>query len=172
MIGMIFMSKEIGAKEFNGNFIKMLSEDWALLTAGKEDCFNTMTVSWGGVGELWNKDVCFVFVRPQRFTYQFIEKNDYFTLSFFGGAYKKELGICGSKSGKDIDKMAETGFTPVKIGDSVGFEQAKVTLVMKKLAFQDMNPNGFMDESIMNCYKENDFHRIYIGEIEKIIVDE
>ena len=91
MIGYDFMAKEISIRELDGNFVKMLSEDWALLTAGKSDCFNTMTVSWGGVGELWNKDVAFLFVRPQRYTFQFIENNDYFTLSFFGGEYKKEL---------------------------------------------------------------------------------
>ena len=121
MIGFDFMSKEISIRELNGNFVKMLSEDWALLTAGKDDRFNTMTVSWGGVGELWNKDVAFLFVRPQRYTYQFIENNDYFTLSFFGGEYKKELGICGSKSGRDIDKTEATGFTPISIGESTGF---------------------------------------------------
>ncbi len=164
------MAKEISARELNGNFVKILSEDWALLTAGKSDDFNTMTVSWGGIGELWNKDVGFVFVRPQRYTFEFIEKNDFFTLSFFGGEFKKQLGICGSKSGRDIDKMAETGFTPITIGESTGFEEAKVTVYMKKLAYQDMKPEGFIDPSIMGNYANNDFHRIYVGEIVKVIV--
>ena len=171
MIGFDFMAKEISIREFDGNFVKMLSEDWALLTAGKDDRFNTMTVSWGGIGELWNKDVAFLFVRPQRYTYQFIENNDYFTLSFFGGEYKKELALCGSKSGRDIDKMAETGFTPIAIDESIGFKEAKVTVYMKKIAYQDMKPDGFIDNAIMNNYKENDFHRIYVGEILKVIVD-
>ena len=166
------MKKEISARELNGNFVKMLSEDWALLTAGTINDFNTMTVSWGGIGELWGKDVGFVFVRPQRYTYEFIEKNDYFSLSFFGGEYKKELGICGSKSGRDIDKMAETGFTPVDLENVVDFEQAKITIVMKKLAYQDMKPEGFLDESIMKNYANNDFHRIYVGEIVKVVVEE
>ena len=165
------MAKEISIREFQGNFVKMLSEDWALLTAGKDDRFNTMTVSWGGIGELWNKDVAFLFVRPQRYTYQFIENNDYFTLSFFGGEYKKELALCGSKSGRDIDKIAETGLTPKEFDESIGFEEAKVTVYMKKIAYQDMKPDGFIDASIMNNYKENDFHRIYVGEILKVIVE-
>lgn len=163
------MQKEINIRELKDNFVKMISNDWALLTAGKNDDFNTMTVSWGGIGELWNKDVCFVFVRPQRYTYEFIEKNDYFSLSFFGGEYKKELGICGSKSGRDIDKMAETSFIPVDLGDAVGFEQAKVNIVLKKLAYQDMKPDGFIDESIMKNYANNDFHRVYVGEIVKVM---
>lgn len=165
------MAKEISARELQSNFVKMLSEDWALLTAGKSDDFNTMTVSWGGIGELWNKDVGFIFVRPQRYTFEFIEKNDYFTLSFFGGDYKKELGICGSKSGRDIDKMAETGFTPVSIDESTGFKEAKVTVYMKKLAYQDMTFEGFIDPSIMGNYANNDFHRVYVGEIVKVIVE-
>ena len=165
------MAKEISARDLQGNFVKMLSEDWALLTAGKIDNFNTMTVSWGGIGELWNKDVGFVFVRPQRYTFEFIENNDYFTLSFFGGEHKKELGICGSKSGRDIDKMAETGFTPVSVGESTGFKEAKITVYMKKLAYQDMKPEGFIDQTIMGNYANNDFHRVYIGEIIKVVVE-
>ncbi len=171
MIGYDFMSREISIRELEGNFVKMLSEDWALLTAGNIDTFNTMTVSWGGVGELWNKDVAFLFVRPQRYTFEFIENNDYFTLSFFGGKYKKELGICGSKSGRDIDKMEATGFTPISIDKSTGFKEATVTVYMKKLAYQDMKPDGFIDDSIMNNYANNDFHRVYVGEIIKVIVE-
>ena len=163
------MQKEINIRELKDNFVKMISNDWALLTAGKSDDFNTMTVSWGGIGELWNKDVCFVFVRPQRYTYEFMEKNDYFSLSFFGGEYKKELGICGSKSGRDIDKIEETGFSPIDLGEAVGFEQAKVNVVLKKLAYQDMKPDGFVDESIMKNYANNDFHRAYVGEIVKVV---
>ena len=166
------MQKEINIRELKDNFVKMISNDWALLTAGKSDDFNTMTVSWGGIGELWNKDVCFVFVRPQRYTYKFMENNDYFSLSFFGGEYKKELGVCGSKSGRDIDKISETGFSPIDLGKAVGFEQAKVNIVLKKLAYQDMKPDGFIDESIMNNYANNDFHRVYIGEIVKVIIEE
>ena len=166
------MQKEINVRELKDNFVKMISNDWALLTAGTKDNFNTMTVSWGGIGELWGKDVCFVFVRPQRYTYEFMEKNDYFSLSFFGGEYKKELGICGSKSGRDIDKMAETGFLPVDFENAVGYEQAKVNVILKKLAYQDMKPDGFIDESIMNNYANNDFHRVYVGEIVKVVVEE
>ena len=87
------MFQETNVKDLQTSPIKMISDDWALLTAGTLDKFNTMTISWGGVGELWGKDVAFVFVRPQRYTYGFMEENDYFTLSFFGGDYKKELGI-------------------------------------------------------------------------------
>lgn len=166
------MFKEINIKELEGNFVKMISEDWALLTAGNSDCFNTMTVSWGGIGELWGKNVGFVFVRPQRYTYRFMEKHERFTLAFFGGEYKKELGICGSKSGRDIDKISETGLKPIAFDGAVGFEQAKIVIVMKKIAYQDINPKGFLDPSITETYKTNDFHRAYVGEIEKVYIAE
>lgn len=164
--------KEISIREVKENFVSMINDEWALLTAGKMDNYNMMTVSWGGIGELWGKDVCFVFVRPQRYTFEFMEKSEYFTLSFYGGEYKKELGICGSKSGRDVDKTALTGFEPVEIGDSVSFNQAKITVLLRKIAYQDMNPDGFLAPEIMKNYAANDFHRTYVGEIVKVIVNE
>ncbi len=164
--------KEINIRELKENFVSMISDQWALLTAGKTDSYNMMTVSWGGIGELWGKDVCFVFVRPQRYTFEFMEKNDYFTLSFFGGDYKKELGICGSKSGRDTDKTALTGLEPVKVGEAVSFRQSKITVLMRKIAYQDIDPKGFIDPEICSNYKDSDFHRAYVGEIIKVLVDE
>lgn len=164
--------KEISIREVKENFVSMISDQWALLTAGKMDNYNMMTVSWGGIGELWGKDVCFVFVRPQRYTFEYMEQNEYFTLSFYGGEYKKELGICGSKSGRDTDKTALTGFVPIEIGDSVSFKQAKITVLLRKIAYQDMNPDGFLAPEIMSNYAASDFHRTYVGEIIKVIVDE
>lgn len=163
--------KEIGIRELKENFVSMISDQWALLTAGKIDNYNMMTVSWGGVGELWGKDVCFVFVRPQRYTFNYMEQNEYFTLSFYGDEYKKELGICGSKSGKDTDKTALIGFEPLEIGNSVSFKEAKITVLLRKIAYQDMNPDGFIDPEIMDNYKASDFHRTYVGEIVKVLVN-
>lgn len=166
------MFKEINVRELDRSPIQMISDDWALLTAGKEGDWNTMAVSWGGVGELWGKDVVFVFVRPQRYTLEFMEKYDEFTLSFFDGEYKKELGICGAKSGRDIDKAAETGLVPEYIDNAVTFKQAKKVLVCKKVAFKDMTPDGFLDSSIEKWYPNKDYHRIYVGTIEKTLISE
>ena len=166
------MFRETTMRELNTSPVKMIAEDWALLTAGNLSAFNTMTVSWGGVGELWGKDVAFVFVRPQRYTYEFMENSEYFTLSFFGGEYKKELGICGAKSGRDVDKCKETGLVPVAAEQSVTFAQAKTVLVCRKAAFQDIDPKGFIDPSIMDTYAAKDYHRMYVGVIEKVLVAE
>ncbi|MBE6827281.1 MAG: flavin reductase family protein [Ruminococcaceae bacterium] len=166
------MFKKIDIRNLRKSPVKMISDDWALLTAGDENSFNTMTVSWGAVGELWSKDVAIVFVRPQRYTYGFMEKGEYFTLSFFDGGYKKELGFCGTKSGRDCDKIKETGFTPVTLDGGVAFEEADTVLVMKKIAYQDMKPDGFIDNEIIGNYAQNDFHRTYVGEIKAVYVKE
>ncbi len=166
------MLKEINIRDLKKSPVEMIADDWALLTSGNISDWNTMTVSWGMVGELWGKDVAECFVRPQRYTYGYMEKNDMFTLSFFDGGYKKELGICGSKSGSDTDKAKETGFVPIEADGAVTFEQAKVVIVLKKIAVSDINPDGFLDESIMQNYANGDFHKIFIGEIEKVYINE
>ena len=160
--------REISVKDLQTSPVKMIADDWALLTAGTPSDFNTMTVSWGGVGELWGRDVVFVFVRPQRYTREFMEKYDRFTLSFFDGGCKAEMGLCGRKSGRDTDKWAETGLVPAPFGDAVSFESAKTVLVCKKLAKWDLTPDGFLDSSIAANYTAGDYHRMYVGAIEHV----
>lgn len=161
---------EISPREIDKNAIRLISEDWALLTAGDEKGWNTMTVSWGGVGELWAKDVTFVFVRPQRYTKEFIDNSDYFTLSFFDESYKNALRICGAKSGRDIDKAKETGLTPAFSDGTTYLEEAKLVILCKKLAAQDMDPECILDKKIIeDNYKASDFHTCYVGEIIKVL---
>jgi flavin reductase (DIM6/NTAB) family NADH-FMN oxidoreductase RutF len=162
---MIFQETDI--REIDTSAVKMINDDWALVTAGSEKKWNTMTISWGGLGELWGEDVAFVFIRPQRYTYEFVENNDLFSVSFFGGAYKKELSVCGSKSGRNTDKAAETGLVPLFIDGTVSFEQAETVLICKKIAFQDINPAGFLDAEIEENYPSKDYHRMYVGKILK-----
>ncbi len=161
--------KEINARDIKENPVELIDGDWGLLTAGSENGWNTMTVSWGAIGELWNRDVAIVFVRPQRYTKEFIDSNEYFTLCFFEEEYRKALQLCGTKSGRDIDKAAETGLTPVFSDKTTYFEQAKLVLICKKIACQDMDPKGFIDKSIENNYKNGDYHTTYIGEIVKVL---
>ncbi len=96
--------ERIEINQLSENFIEAVGKEWMLITAGVLENFNMMTASWGGMGYLWNKPVAFIFVRPERYTYEFIEKSDYFTLSFLG-KLRKVYNICGSKSGRDIDKL-------------------------------------------------------------------
>jgi flavin reductase (DIM6/NTAB) family NADH-FMN oxidoreductase RutF len=160
--------KEINIRDIKISAPELISDGWGLVTAGNGDKFNTMTVSWGALGEIWGKDAVFIFIRPQRYTYEFTEKEDIFTLSFYAPEYKDKLRICGSKSGRDIDKSAATGLTPVCTDGTVTFEQAEYTLVCRKMAGQFLDPAGFIDGAIENNYANKDYHKMYIGEILKV----
>lgn len=164
--------KEINIREIKKSVQEMISDDWMLITAGDEKGWNTMTASWGALGEIWGKDAAFAFIRPQRYTLGFVENSGKFTLSFFDGGYKEEMKICGSKSGRDIGKAAATGLKPLFTDSTTAIEQAKVILVCRTMAVQQIDPAGFTDESIMKWYPEMDFHKVFIGEIEKVYVKE
>ena len=157
---------KIDIKDLQGNAVSMFDDKWCLITAGNKDSYNTMTASWGAMGELWNKDVCFIFIRPQRYTLEFTEREEYFTLSFFGEEYKKALTFCGRNSGRDCDKAKETGLTSMEIDGSMSFEESETVIVCKKLFYQDIDPEGFIDKAIDGvCYPEKDYHRMYVGEV-------
>jgi len=161
---------EIEAGRISDNTFKLIGDDWMLITAGTSGKFNTMTASWGGLGILWNKKVCFCFVRPTRHTYNFTEQSDYFTLSFFEEKYRSMLNFCGSKSGRDVDKVAATGITPIQ--DSTGavyFSEARLVLICRKIYFQDIDPAHFLDDGIEKNYPKKDYHRMYVGEIIKCL---
>ncbi len=160
--------KEINIRDIKISPVELISDGWGLVTAGNKENFNTMTVSWGGLGEIWGKDVAFIFIRPQRYTYEFIEKEEFFTLSFYGEDFRNALKICGSQSGRNTDKVANAGLTPVFIDNTVSFEQAEYTLVCRKMASQFIDPKGFEDDSIEKNYSAGDYHKVYIGEIVKV----
>ena len=137
-----------------------------LITAGTPERCNTMTASWGGLGVLWGKQTATCYIRPQRYTYEFMEAGEAFTLSFFGEEYRKALAFCGAKSGRDVDKIRECGFTVAAgAGDAPYFEEADLVLVCKKAYWQDLDPSHFLDPEIEKHYPQKDYHRMYIGEI-------
>ncbi len=143
--------------------------NWALVAAGTMADHNAMTVSWGGVGCLWGKHVATVYIRPNRHTYRYFEANEYFTVSFYPEACKQALGIMGSKSGRDCDKDAEAGLTPVPCGETVTYREARRTLLCRKLFAQDMNAENFTPEVIRRFYGSEPAHKMYIGEIIEIL---
>ncbi|MDD6011549.1 MAG: flavin reductase family protein [Oscillospiraceae bacterium] len=158
--------KKIDIKQLKENPISLFDDEWCLITAGHQDSYNTMTASWGAMGELWNKEVCFIFIRPQRYTFEFVEREEYFTISFLGAENKKVHAVCGKYSGRDHDKAKETGLIPMEIDGSVSFEQSRIVLVCRKLYAQDIDPRGMIDSSIdPACYPGKDYHRMYVGEI-------
>lgn len=149
-----------------------------LITAGSIDGgFNTMTASWGMLGELWNRPVCTCFIRPQRYTFGFAEKNEYITFCFFDendDNTEKILNICGTKSGRDTDKCAECALTPLPVADgrAVVFAEAKTVLVCRKLYVSDIEEDSFVDRTCLATYKKKDYHRCYTCAIEQVLVRE
>ena len=155
--------------DFNVNIFDKLNSEWALLTAGDKDSFNTMTISWGQMGTLWNKPVVTAYVRESRYTHEFMDNSDYFTVSFYPAKYKEVLGVLGSKSGRDMDKMNASGFTAKLLEQGVTFEEAEITLVCKKLFMQRLDMNLMSDDIRSQFYGDNDAHDMYIGEVVDII---
>ncbi|MEO0237472.1 MAG: flavin reductase [candidate division WOR-3 bacterium] len=163
--------KKIDPKEFKNNIFKLWDDEWVLITAGNKEKFNCMTASWGGFGILWNKPVAFIFIRPTRYTYQFVEKNNYFTLSSFYKKDKKVLSFCGKYSGREHDKIKETGLKPIFLKENIIFyEQMKIGIVCEKLYFNDLKEKNFLNKSLLDNYPKKDFHRLYVGEIKNIYI--
>lgn len=163
--------RALDPEKLEGNVFKLIGSDWMLVTAGSLQKYNMMTASWGGLGILWGKPVCFCVVRPHRYTYEFMERENAFTLSFFEKDYKKVLNLCGSKSGRDIDKTSIEGLTPAEGGaGSIYFNEAKLVLECKKLYYQDINPENFVDPSLDKNYPDKDYHRMYVGEIVNCLI--
>jgi len=166
--------KEIDIKTMKINPFTMLNDEWALVSAGTPEKFNTMTVSWGAMGTMWHKSVAIIFLRPQRYTKEFVDNLDLFTLSFYPKEYKKALGLLGSKSGRDGDKVTESGLTPYFVNDTVAFKEAHTIFACRKLfGNQELDASKFVDMSLdSDMYPDKDYHYMYFGEIEKVLVKE
>ena len=162
------MFQQINAHEMKDNLIQLISKEWMLISAGNEQGYNMMTASWGFAGEMWGEDAVVIAVRPQRHTLKFLQENDTFTLSFYGDN-KEVHKVCGSMSGRDVDKTALTGLSPVFEDGTVYFEQARLVLVCKKQYVQQLDKNLFIDQSPLTWYPDNDFHYMIIGKIEKVL---
>lgn len=160
---------QIPIKELSLKPYSLWEDQWFLLCAGDYSLkrFNSMTVSWGSIGVMWNKPFVKVVVRPTRHTYAFIDKYPDFTVCAFPEKYRKTLQILGVKSGKDMDKINSSGLTPCASTavNAPSFSEAELVLECRKIYWHDFNPEHFIDQKINNSYSENDYHRSYFGEI-------
>lgn len=161
---------KIKPTELNENIFKLIGDDWMLITAGNKEKANTMTASFGGFGILFSKSVAAIFVRPERYTYGFLEDNDTFSLSFFSEEYRQQLTYCGRNSGKDEDKFKKCGFTLSYANDKTPYiDQGRITVICKKVYRQDIEKECFTDLAPFDrTYSEGGMHRVYIGEILEI----
>ena len=167
---MIMIYKTVDPRSIKDNLIKCFAEEWALITAGNREDYNMMTASWGFAGEMWGNDSIAVVVRPQRYTMDYIDKSDYFTVSFYGDN-KAIHKVCGTKSGREVDKTKETGLTPVLSEKYVYFKEARMVLIVKKQFVQTLCEDCFCDKAIIDkWYPEKDYHNMIIGKIEKVLI--
>lgn len=164
--------KEIAIEDLQLNPFQKISRQWMLITAGDELESNTMTASWGGLGIMWGKNVATAYIRPQRYTKEFVDNNDLFTLSFLPEEKREALNICGRVSGRDVeDKWAEAGLHPYYVDGTTAVEEAEMVLVCKKLYAQEMYPECFIEtECDTKWYPQADYHTMYIAEIVKVLV--
>ena len=156
--------REISATDTE-NAIKLIGTDWMLITASDGKTVNTMTASWGCLGVLWNKNVCIAFIRPQRYTYGFVENSSHLSFSFFGDEYKDALRFCGSKSGRDVDKFTHTGLSVSFDNNIPIIDQARLVLECKKLYADDIKEENFIVSELLGNYEKKDFHRFYIYDL-------
>lgn len=161
--------KEIQPEQLHGDPFTMIGKEWMLITAQKDGRVNTMTASWGGMGILWNKNVAFVFIRPQRYTKEFVDDADVFTLSFYDEAMRSTLSYFGTVSGRDEDKIQKAGMHIAYIQDVPYVAKANTVLVCRKLYAQEMQKACFLDASLAEQhYAANDYHTMYVVEIEHV----
>ena len=147
----------------------LFNKSWALVTAGPINNHNSMTVSWGELGTLWRKDVATIYIKPCRYTHEFMEANDYFVISFFDEKCHNSLMIMGSNSGRDCSKDELAGLTPISHKKVTIYKEAKLTLVCKKIYQHDMVLENIPQEAVETYYKEESPHTMYIGEVIEVI---
>lgn len=163
--------KEISANELTINPFNKIGKDWMLVTAGDEKNMNTMTASWGSLGIMWGKPVVYTFIRPQRYTKEFIDSHDTFSLCFFDESYRKTLSYLGTVSGRDENKVEKSNLKPCFIDGIPCFEESNLVIIAQKLYVQNMNPDCFIDSSLDNqWYAAKDYHTMYVSEIKKIFI--
>lgn len=161
--------KEIQATEIE-RILTRIGSEWMLISASDGEKSNTMTASWGCMGVLWNKPVAVCFIRPQRYTYEFTEASDRLSLSFFDGACRDALTLCGRTSGRDGDKFLRAGLTKTEDENGVPYPaEASLVLLCKKLYADNLKKECFLDTSLLSNYAADDFHRVYICEIERVL---
>lgn len=160
---------EISADQISDNTFKLFGADWTAITAGRAEKFNSMTASWGSLGVLWNRPIATIFVRPQRYTREFLEQETHFSLCFFPEAQRNALRIFGAASGRELDKAQAAGLTPVSDPSGcVYYAEARLVLILKKIYHQDLDPAN-IGVDLADTYADQDYHRMYIGEIVKVL---
>lgn len=165
--------RKIPIEEFEFHPFTLFAKEWALVTAQKGETVNTMTIGYGKLGTLWNRPVVTVYSRPQRYTTEFLNESEYFSVTVFPEEYRKQLLYLGTVSGRDEDKISKSGLT-VEYKDGIPyFKEAKLIIFAKKIYQEDIQEDKIVDKNIVESrYPEKDFHRIYVGEVTAVYEEE
>ena len=167
------MFHKVDPKTLGENVFSLIGDKWMLITAGSRERCNTMTASWGGLGVIWGAPAATCYIRPQRYTKEFVDAGETFSLSVLDEEYRKTLNYLGTVSGRDEDKIAKAGLTVEHEGATPYFGEANTVLVCRKLYAQNYDPACFIDKSCdEKCYPDKDYHTMYIAEVEKVLVRE
>lgn len=162
--------REISPEQIDKNAFKLIGEDWMLITAQKGDKTNTMTASWGGLGVFCNKNVAFTFIRPQRYTKEFVDEADTFSIAVLPDEYREQLAYLGKVSGRDENKIEKAGLTTVFDGETPYFEEAQLVIICKKMCSTDLEKESFIQPDLCEkFFPKNDYHTLYISEITKVL---
>ncbi|MDR3593488.1 flavin reductase [Clostridium sp.] len=165
--------KEIKPEELNKNVFQLIGKDWMLITSEKDNKVNTMTASWGGFGVMFNKNVVSVVLRPQRYTKEFVDNSDTFSLTFLDESFRKQLSYLGTTSGRDEDKISKSNLTVNHLDNTPYFEEGNLIIICKKIYAQALNPDCFIESELdEKWYPQKDYHTFYMAEIEKILIKE
>lgn len=163
--------EKINIQDLQMNPFTAIGQQWMLITAGDKKKVNTMTASWGGMGVLWGDNVVTTYIRPQRYTKEFVDQQDCFSLSFFDNKYKKELSVLGSVSGRDQDKIQDVGFHVTYLENVPTFEEAKLVFIVEKVYEDDIKPELLKKQDIdEKWYPDQDYHTMYIAKIKAVYV--
>ncbi|MGI6466831.1 MAG: flavin reductase [Sphaerochaetaceae bacterium] len=167
------MFEQVDLSTLELNPFTTIGEDKFLITAGNVDQYNTMTAGWGFFGTMWNKSAFGIVVRPSRYTYEFLQNSNHFTVSFFSAEYSETLKYLGQNSGRDKDKISMTNLSPTSVGDKyITFEEANMVLCCKKASMSPIEPEHFLLDEINEHYEQGDYHTLFIGFVQRLLVQE
>ena len=168
------MFKKINFDQFNENPFTLFKKDYALITVGTMDNHNTMTVGWGALGVLWRDEIAIAYVKPTRYTFEFMNSTSHFVFAWFDDSEKSKeiLKFCGTKSGRDYDKDHECGLTPFELDSGIAYEEARLLIVCEIIYEDQFKEENMIDKDIMSIYPDSKLHHRYIGKIKGIYVKE
>lgn len=162
--------REVSPRDWKISPFELIGKEWMLIAAEKDGVVNAMTASWGGFGHMWRLNAAFIVIRPQRFTREFVDAADFFSLNFLGPGRRETLNYFGTVSGRDENKIAKSGLKVESSGPAPYFAEAGAAVICRKIYAQPYDGRFFIDRAPeRECYPNKDYHTLYVGEVVRIL---